>query len=212
MTAFGRALLIIALLAGAYAVWPALRGARSGAARVGGLARRAVYALAALLTLAVVVLEAAFLRSDFSFGLVADNSSTTTPDLLQAHGDVVEPGGLAAAVGLGALALLRASCCSRRAAAARGRARGRPPCWARSPPSSARCSSSRSSPFTTIANPPAEGAGLNPLLRHPSMMFHPPLLYSGYVGFSIPFAFAIGALAHAAGRTPSGSAPRGASR
>ncbi|MBJ7355595.1 MAG: cytochrome c biogenesis protein CcsA, partial [Thermoleophilaceae bacterium] len=33
-----------------------------------------------------------------------------------------------------------------------------------------------------------------PLLRHPSMMFHPPMLYSGYVGFSIPFAFAIGAL------------------
>src|SRR5437667_462595 len=51
------------------------------------------------------------------------------------------------------------------------------------------------SPFTRIAHPPAEGAGLNPLLRHPSMMFHPPMLYSGYVGFAIPFAFAIGALA-----------------
>jgi hypothetical protein len=51
------------------------------------------------------------------------------------------------------------------------------------------------SPFDTLAAPPVEGAGLNPLLRHPMMMFHPPLLYSGYVGFSIPFAFAIGALA-----------------
>ena len=40
----------------------------------------------------------------------------------------------------------------------------------------------------------AEGAGLNPLLRHPAMMIHPPMLYTGYVGFSIPFAFAIGAL------------------
>ena len=49
-------------------------------------------------------------------------------------------------------------------------------------------------PFTTLANPPAEGAGLNPLLRHPAMMIHPPMLYTGYVGFSIPFAFAIGAL------------------
>ena len=49
-------------------------------------------------------------------------------------------------------------------------------------------------PFTTLANPPAEGAGLNPLLRHPAMMIHPPMLYTGYVGFAIPFAFAIGAL------------------
>ena len=50
------------------------------------------------------------------------------------------------------------------------------------------------SPFATLANPPAEGNGLNPLLRHPAMMFHPPMLYTGYVGFTIPFAFAIGAL------------------
>ena len=49
-------------------------------------------------------------------------------------------------------------------------------------------------PFDTLANPPAEGAGLNPLLRHPAMMIHPPMLYTGYVGFSIPFAFAVGAL------------------
>ena len=41
---------------------------------------------------------------------------------------------------------------------------------------------------------PAEGNGLNPLLRHPSMMIHPPMLYSGYTLFAIPFAFAIGAL------------------
>ena len=41
---------------------------------------------------------------------------------------------------------------------------------------------------------PAEGAGLNPLLRHPSMMIHPPMLYSGYTLFAVPFAFAVGAL------------------
>ena len=40
----------------------------------------------------------------------------------------------------------------------------------------------------------AEGSGLNPLLRHPSMMIHPPMLYSGYTLFAIPFAFAVGAL------------------
>ena len=50
------------------------------------------------------------------------------------------------------------------------------------------------SPFETLAQRPTEGTGLNPLLRHPAMMFHPPMLYSGYTLFSIPFAFAIGAL------------------
>ena len=49
-------------------------------------------------------------------------------------------------------------------------------------------------PFDTLAMAPQEGNGLNPLLRHPAMMIHPPMLYTGYVGFSIPFAFAIGAL------------------
>ena len=44
------------------------------------------------------------------------------------------------------------------------------------------------------ANPPAEGAGLDPLLLHPSMMIHPPMLYSGYTLLTIPFAFAVGAL------------------
>jgi cytochrome c-type biogenesis protein CcmF len=41
---------------------------------------------------------------------------------------------------------------------------------------------------------PADGQGLNPLLQHPAMALHPPLLYLGYVGFTIPFAFAIAAL------------------
>ena len=42
---------------------------------------------------------------------------------------------------------------------------------------------------------PADGSGLNPLLRHFGMVFHPPMLYLGFVGFTIPFAFAIAALA-----------------
>src|SRR5436189_1906263 len=42
---------------------------------------------------------------------------------------------------------------------------------------------------------PAEGRGLNPLLQYPEMVIHPPMLYLGYVGFTVPFAFALGALA-----------------
>ncbi len=41
---------------------------------------------------------------------------------------------------------------------------------------------------------PPDGAGLNPLLQYPEMVIHPPMLYLGYVGFSVPFAFALGAL------------------
>jgi cytochrome c-type biogenesis protein CcmF len=41
---------------------------------------------------------------------------------------------------------------------------------------------------------PADGNGLNPLLQYPEMVAHPPMLYLGYVGFTIPFAFALAAL------------------
>jgi len=49
-------------------------------------------------------------------------------------------------------------------------------------------------PFETLPFMPADGQGMNPLLQNPAMAIHPPNLYMGYVGFTIPFAFAIGAL------------------
>ncbi|HSS75467.1 MAG TPA: amino acid adenylation domain-containing protein, partial [Thermoanaerobaculia bacterium] len=49
-------------------------------------------------------------------------------------------------------------------------------------------------PFGKSPMPVSEGAGLNPLLRDPGMMIHPPMLYSGYTLFAIPFAFAVAAL------------------
>ncbi len=51
-----------------------------------------------------------------------------------------------------------------------------------------------SNPFLRLANPPMEGQGLNPLLQDPGLAIHPPLLYLGYVGFSITFSFAAAAL------------------
>jgi cytochrome c-type biogenesis protein CcmF len=51
-----------------------------------------------------------------------------------------------------------------------------------------------SNPFQAISPVPADGADLNPLLQDVGMIFHPPLLYMGYVGFSVAFAFAIAAL------------------
>jgi cytochrome c-type biogenesis protein CcmF len=50
-------------------------------------------------------------------------------------------------------------------------------------------------PFSLTKGPiPADGNGLNPLLQYPEMVIHPPMLYLGYVGFAVPFAFALGAL------------------
>jgi cytochrome c-type biogenesis protein CcmF len=51
-----------------------------------------------------------------------------------------------------------------------------------------------SDPFVRIWPPPLDGAGVNPILQDPGLAFHPPVLYTGYVGFSVAFAFAIAAL------------------
>jgi cytochrome c-type biogenesis protein CcmF len=51
-----------------------------------------------------------------------------------------------------------------------------------------------SNPFLRIGSPPIEGRDLNPILQDPGLAVHPPLLYLGYVGFSISFSFAVAAL------------------
>ncbi len=51
-----------------------------------------------------------------------------------------------------------------------------------------------SNPFWRLAVPPADGSGLNPILQDPGLAFHPPFLYLGYVGLSVTFSFAIAGL------------------
>ncbi len=51
-----------------------------------------------------------------------------------------------------------------------------------------------SDPFSRVWPPPMDGNGLNPILQDPGLAFHPPLLYLGYVGFAVTFAFAVAAL------------------
>ena len=51
-----------------------------------------------------------------------------------------------------------------------------------------------SNPFTRVWPPPVDGRDMNPLLQDPGLAMHPPILYAGYVGFAIPFAFAVAAL------------------
>ena len=71
LTIFGSALLAAALLAALYAAGAAVYGGRPGDRRWVESSRRGVYAMAGLLTAAVIVIEVAFLRDDFGFALVA---------------------------------------------------------------------------------------------------------------------------------------------
>jgi cytochrome c-type biogenesis protein CcmF len=195
----GAACLIAALPVALYAGAAALAGTR-GDRRWVDSSRRAVYALCGVLTVAVLVLELAFLRDDFSVALVADHSSTTTPTLYK----------LTAMWGSQAGSLLLWAWVLSIASAAvlfltRYRHRELVP-WATAVLAGLGAffcglmlagiafPAADSYPFERLSPAPAEGAGLNPLLRHPAMAIHPPMLYSGYVLFSIPFAFAIGAL------------------
>ena len=51
-----------------------------------------------------------------------------------------------------------------------------------------------SNPFLRVWPPPVDGQDINPLLQDPGLAMHPPILYAGYVGFAVPFAFAVAAL------------------
>ena len=84
MATVGRALLILAFALALYGIGASIYGAVRRERAWADSGRRAVYALAGVLTLAFALMEAAFLRSDFSFSVVASHSSTTTPTFYKA--------------------------------------------------------------------------------------------------------------------------------
>jgi cytochrome c-type biogenesis protein CcmF len=189
----GRAALSLALLIAVYGIAASLYGARSGRRQWVDSGRRAVYALAAVLTVAFVVLEAAFLRSDFSFAVVASHSSTTTPTFYKGAAMwSSQEGSLLLWVWLLSLWSTLVLFLTRR------RLREVAPYATAVLLGFAAFFAALvvffANPFSLASPVPAEGTGLQPLLRHPSMMIHPPLLYSGYTLFTVPFAFAVGAL------------------
>ncbi len=194
MLTLGRACLLLALATAAYGIAASLYGARAGRREWVASGRRAVYAFAGSLGVAFVVLEVAFARSDFSFALVAGHSSTTTPAFyrLTAMWSSQEGSLLLWATLLGGWSSLILFLTRRRLREV-------------APYATAVLLGFGiffvslmvffETPFARSPIPaPAEGVGMNPLLRHPSMMIHPPMLYSGYTLFTVPFAFAIGAL------------------
>ncbi len=193
MPTLGRACLILALAAALYGIAASLYGARTGRRDWVASGRRSVYALAGILTVAFAVLEAAFLRSDFSLDVVAGHSSTSTPLFYKAAAAwSSQEGSLLLWVWLLSLWSSLVLFLTRR------RAREVAPYATAVLLGFGAFFSGLTvffaNPFA-LSNPvPPEGMGLNPLLRHPSMMIHPPMLYSGYTLFTVPFAFAIGAL------------------
>jgi cytochrome c-type biogenesis protein CcmF len=194
MASLGSALLALAFLTTVFAAGVALAG-RHGDRRRIVLARRAVYAVCALLTVCVVLIEIAFLGDDFSFKIVQQHSSLETPTFYKLAAMWSSQEG---SLLLWAWVLSIAS--SLALFATRNRLREIVP-YATAVLSGVGAFftglmlfAGGVNPFATLSPAPADGIGLNPLLQHPSMMIHPPMLYSGYVAFTIPFAFAIGAL------------------
>ena len=152
-----------------------------------------MYALAGILTVAFAVLEVAFLRNDFSFNTVADTSSLTTPTFYKAAAVwSSQEGSLLLWAWLLSLWSSLVLFLTRRrmrdvAAYATAILLGFGGFFVS-------LMIFYANPFVTTHPAPVEGAGLDPLLRFPTMMIHPPMLYSGYTLCTIPLAFGMGAL------------------
>jgi cytochrome c-type biogenesis protein CcmF len=194
VASLGSAVLALAFLTTIFAAAAALTGRKGDRRRV-ELSRRAVYAACALLTACVALIEIAFATDDFSFKIVQQHSSLETPTFYKLAAMWSSQEG---SLLLWAWVLSIAS--SLALYATRNRLREIVP-YATAVLAGVGAFftglmlfAGGVNPFATLSPAPADGIGLNPLLQHPSMMIHPPMLYSGYVAFTIPFAFAVGAL------------------
>ncbi len=195
ISSLGNAALSVAFLTAVFGVVAALIGAFRSDQRWVDSARLAAYALFGLLLVCFIALEIAFVSNDFSLEVVASHSSTTTPLFYKMTAMWSSQSGslllwvfLLSVVAAASLRLTR------------GRLVDVVP-WATAVMlgvavffTGLMLVGGGVNPFGTLAQPPVEGAGLNPLLQHPAMMIHPPMLYIGYVSLTVPFAFAIGAL------------------
>ncbi len=195
MATVGRTILYLDVAVCIYGIVASIYGIRTHKSDWIDSGRHAVYALAILSVVAFATLEIAFLRNDFQFKVVADTSSLTTPTFYKLTAPwSSQQGSLLLWVTLSSLWSSLVLFLTRKrlrevapyATAVLLFLAGFFACLA----------AFAANPFDLFAaaNTPANGSGLDPLLMHPSMMFHPPMLYSGYTMMAIPFAFAVGAL------------------
>src|ERR671925_694514 len=179
------ALLAYALVAGGYAAW---RGRR----RLAVSAQNALIGAFGASIVASVVLFAALARHDFSFTYVADHTSRELP---LGYTLTAFWGGQEGSLLLWLLVLTGYA-----VAAVLTARRAGPEVLAWVVPTLGLVGTFFALLLVFVASPfetqpvAADGAGLNPSLQNPYMAVHPPLLYLGYVGLTIPFAFAMGAL------------------
>ncbi len=193
MAVVGRLLLIFCLISSVYGLGASVYGARGGGREWVDSGRRAMYVIAAMAAIAFVILDVAFITSNFSYNIVASGSSTTTPTFYRAAAIwSTQQGSLLLWV------LLLSSWSSLALLLTRRKVPEIVP-YAQSVLFTLSAffvalNVLFANPFATTKTPPSEGAGLDPLLRHTTMMIHPPMLYSGYTLLMVPFAFAVGAL------------------
>ena len=197
MAELGRAALIVCLGLSVYALLAGSLAAWEGRRRLAASAQNALIAAFVAAAVASAVLVVALVRHDFSFVYVADFTSERLPlgYTLSAFW-----GGQAGSLLLWLLVLtgMSATAVLFNRYAAREVIAWAVPVLGLVAGFFALLLVAVASPFETQAAP-ADGNGLNPSLQNPYMVVHPPMLYLGYVGLTIPFAFAMGALL--AGRT-----------
>ena len=190
--ALGRPSLIAALalmlVAIGLSLWGAVRR-KSGPTEAG---RRALTASAAFVGLAAVALVSALFAHDFSFEYVTSYSSRS---LSRGYTMAALWGGMEGSLLFWTVLLTAFSAIALRSSRGNTVLRA----WAAVVLGGIACFFLfllilPADPFRTLATIPADGNGLNPLLQSPGMLIHPPLLYTGFVAFSIPFAFGMGAL------------------
>jgi cytochrome c-type biogenesis protein CcmF len=194
MAEFGHIAIVGALIIAVYTCIAGPLGARAGIPELVRSARNGALAVAGLLTAASAVLLAAFLAHDFSIRYVAEHSSRDMPrSLVAAAFYSGQQGSLL--YWAWALSLFTALVTVQN--------------WRRNLALMPYVTAVSmlviaffavllgfvASPFEKLAVPPAEGLGLNPLLYDAGMLYHPPMLLAGYMSWTIPFAFAIAALA-----------------
>ena len=193
MASLGRFALLGALVLTLYAIAGAAAAARSRRAELVASAVRALHGSAGLLVLAAIVLFVALGTRDYAFQYVAAHVNDAQP---LGYNLAAFWGGMEGSLLLWALVLAGYTLAAVRAV---GRAEpalvpGVVVVLGGVATFFLVLLTAVASPFTTVPFPPADGAGMNPLLLNPWMAIHPPTLYLGYVGLTVPFALVVAAL------------------
>jgi cytochrome c-type biogenesis protein CcmF len=194
LAGLGRPSLLVALLFALLAIVAFIAASRTGRRDLREAGKRALYATFGFTALATISLITALLAHDFSLSYVTSytSRSLSVPYTISALWGGMEGSLLfwtTLLTGFSALAIAKAPARNSRLVGAAGAVLMGIAAFFLF------MVAFPGNPFAEVAGDvPVDGNGLNPLLQSPGMVIHPPLLYTGFVGFSIPFAFAIGAL------------------